>query len=343
MKLRNRISPLFTTYAAIALLLASCEEIVDFKGNIPPDKLVVNSIISATYHTHYNINLSTTSFIFEKPASSDYSPESSLQIPDDYEPDDLENAKVKLTIDDEPVNVVRNGYTSHYFTLPEPVQAGQKFSLSIDAGKLGVIKAEDIMPQPPTIVSVDTVRVYDQEAYMVYMRTLIRIKDNPKEKNYYRLIVKQKNFTQDEHTGSWYDGSATNYYYINQDVVLSSLTNENSLEREEDENKSRIFPDDLFQGQEYTLNIYYPVPFGKYSDRQKLEVDIELQALTESMYLYMRTVELSNNSDTFTNPVRIYSNIQNGQGIMGLYNSTSYSLTIPSAPPKYPWEDPGYW
>ncbi len=48
-------------------------------------------------------------------------------------------------------------------------------------------------------------------------------------------------------------------------------------------------------------------------------VMVELQALSPELYRYLKSVELFciTESDAFSEPVQIYSNVQNGWGILG--------------------------
>ena len=78
-----------------------------------------------------------------------------------------------------------------------------------------------------------------------------------------------------------------------------------------------IFSDELFQDKEYTLNVY--IKLDNFIDADQY-VKVEIHSLSENLYKYLRSVELASNGDNFSEPVKLYSNIKWGYGILGAFS-----------------------
>lgn len=272
----------------IAILpLTSCEDIVQFKGAEAEAKMVLNAVIDCT-GKNYSFDLSRTAFI--------YSQENIRPVYD---------ANIQISVNDE--IIAEGGWlpgSSHGTSYFPTLNANDKVSVRIEHDELGVITAEDKIPHKPEIISLETVRNHDEST-----RVFIKIKDDPSTQNFYRLrlIEVHDNYETDA------------YFDIKQDPALSSI-NSSSGEgiNEEEQNRSRIFPDDLFDGGEYTIDISF------YSGYDRQQYRVELQSMTKALYLYMRTLEQYwDNDDILHEPVKLYSNIKGGYGILGLYNPSS--------------------
>lgn len=307
-------------FAALSFVVffSSCEKEIKFNGKQSKSKVVMNGDV---YNGNIRLAISSSKFLFRE--IEDSSSSSTWQPEDRKNSEEIDNAIVTMTINDQQIDLNKN-HTGLYLYAGDKFKAGDKFFVSAEVDELGTVIAEDVYPHAPEILSVDTLRFFDEDEYTLYMRTMIKIMDRTGEKNYYRLLHNRNPIYVIN--GEEHQGGHDNDFIINQDIAMSSLTNEGILG--EDENLFRIFPDDLFDGKEYTINIYFPLARGSHMLKDKILVQFELQSLTESYYMYMRTLEQSNNSDIFTQPVRVYSNVKNGYGILGLYDSTSYEFYV---------------
>jgi len=81
------------------------------------------------------------------------------------------------------------------------------------------------------------------------------------------------------------------------------------------------FNDEIIDGQKYQLKL----DFEDWDARVDKEYYIELLSLTRSSYLYKRSVKEYRNAsgDPFSEPVLIYSNIENGYGIFAGYSQAT--------------------
>lgn len=310
--------------SALLFLITGCEDIIEFKGSENERRLVVNHIINASESIH-ELYLSVSSPIYRSEDDWEYDwtsyfPEWASQWPP--RPEDL---PLEITVNDEKAELLAGSFGEIQYKTKN-LTAGDILSLQVVPEILETVTAMERVPEPPVILSVDTSSFTDKNNWIdVFMRTQITLKDNPSERNYYRLLIKRKIvYNKGE---QWEYEVVDDYYFIDQDIALNSLTDQ-GFEEDGNENRFRIFSDDLFQGDTYTINVYFPITFSRLSNKEEVTIDIELQALSESLFLYMRSVEQSGNRDIFSQPVGIYSNIKGGYGILGIYNPSHYIFKV---------------
>jgi len=297
----------------LTVLLSGCEEIINFKGPETQKKLVLNAIIGCDEEIEQTLSLSKTAFLY-----------SNENIEEVYYAD----IDVKLNDELFTWEQFRPGMGYPSFKVPG-LKAGDKISVRAEVEDIAPITAEDVFPKAPEIISVETIKFLDELSQSPCLRFLIKIKDDPAENNFYRLIMSRKVYQE---RPEWEPYEEVVHFNIDQDPAMSSLTSEGI--QGEEENSSRILSDDIFQGKEYTINVYLYSYYGK----EKMEYTIELQSLSRSLYLYMRTLEQCYNSDILHEPVKVYSNVKGGYGILGLYNSTKRKFTMKLDPiPENPW------
>lgn len=309
-------------------ILTGCEEIIEFNKNENERKLVINTIINAS-DSIQELSLSVSYPIFQT-GDDNIDWEAYFPSVGTNWPPSAEDYPIDYTVNDEEGGLF---YDYGLWLRTPNLSAGDKLSLRVSPEILETATGEEYVPEPPVILSVDTSQFTDNEGYTTYMRTLITLKDEPVKKNYYRLFVRQKYYHENGNPGEGEFIVVEENYFIDQDIALNSLTDQ-GFESGND-NLWRIFSDDLFQGKEYTLNVYFPLYYSGPHSRARIVVEIELQALTESLFLYMRSIEQNENRDVFSQPVAIHSNIRGGYGILGICNPTTYEFTIP--PIRRPW------
>jgi hypothetical protein len=57
-------------------------------------------------------------------------------------------------------------------------------------------------------------------------------------------------------------------------------------------------------------------------------MQVTLQSLSPSYYMYLKTREANSDSDLFTEPVQIYTNIKGGIGIFGSYSNSTHRIEL---------------
>lgn len=285
----------------ITLLCSNCERVVEFDGEYKERKLVLNSFIGCNLESN-TVTASKSAFIFAPNEYVEY----------------IDNLPMEIKVNGIDCDNIQFLYTGEY-AYRVNLKAKDKITIKAYPDNGEVVTAEEIMPDKPTILSVDTARFFQDN--QLYMRTLIKIKDIPGERNYFRLHVRNRVIFNEGSMNEYYIEDTK--YFINQDIVLSSLSGN---EIKDEGNLYRIFPDDLFKDKEYTINVYFT--FKELYPRERGEIIVELQAISESMYLYLRSLELAQNREVFDEPVKLYSNIKGGYGIWGTYNSRIWTVNV---------------
>lgn len=299
-------SSFYTVLMTGILLLSGCEKDVDFGGKEPAPKMVVNAVINARSDTGLiKISESVFDFSGQKPGIVE-NPEIRLNI--------NEKACTQLWLD----TVIG---VHAYYKFVSGLNAGDKIEFSAHTQKHGTVKGYDIVPANTVeIKNID--HSWFIKSGTGYMRLYVTLKDSPQERNFYRIAVKTNvdiaHPSIQEPNNIW----SLNRIFIDDEMLFHNPTEE-SEGREPD--FYRIFTDDLFQGKEYTLNIY--IDGSNYADNDwneyvRQRVKVEIHTLSEKLYQNLHSQELAigPSGDIFSEPVKIYTNMRGGYGILGVYN-----------------------
>lgn len=93
-----------------------------------------------------------------------------------------------------------------------------------------------------------------------------------------------------------------------------------------------ILSDEIFNGKEYEMKL------GAFSDMRKYEYqqetsfyqsghyEIEFHKINRALYLYLISIDNNQYPGPFTEPTQVYSNIENGYGIVGTSSFTKYVI-----------------
>ena len=300
------------------LLMISCEKEVEFNRTKTEPIVTLNGILMTD--TTFSINLSKSRFFLD----------SSRSFPS------IEDADVVLTSGEhtEQMKYIGNGnYTSdHIF------QTGDRVELKATIPGFPTVSAVATIPAKPQAGEITTEKNYSESTIQqwdyngpvdigvaVYqdVKFKLPITDNGKEKNYYRIVVlKVEHYS--ENTQQLYLSNFT-------DAVFNTDSSEDFFGIEEQSNGYNIFTDVLFNSSTYNLTFndrifkevkllpqyeeseyYYTIP-------DRVVYHIEIQQLSYEYFLYLKTRNAENNSDDnpFMEPIQIFSNIENGTGILG--------------------------
>lgn len=328
-----------TVYLFIILFIvifSSCETTIDFNGKDTDPLLVVNSIISPD--SAIKVHVSESRFFLE----------------DDSQFVNLNNATVKLQINNteyESLKPIQNGY---YLGTYMP-KVGDKLKIIVSNPQFQEVSATTEVVAANPVLSVDTSTVilektallsysYDQSTPDTIGYTInnefkinVNFNDPANIQNFYKVNLKMK---------IWLSNGTTQTvkYYFNSDDAVFGNTSESGIFDNSSGNYYQVFSDDVFDGKSYSLKLsanYYsylyfnntPPKSGNFYEPvtiTKNELIVELQSISKSYYLYLRTRDASNTFvDFFSEPIQIFSNIQGGIGILGSYNSASFKIEVP--------------
>ena len=328
MKTENKSLCRHAAYLAclLPLLWTACEREVDFSGQLPEPRIVINCFAEAGHPVSVRVTRS------RNPAGAG-------------EDHFLYNAEVLLYINDvqqppmQPVRPDGNPSAAAYVS-ESVVHEGDRIRIVCRKDGFAEASAEDVVPGRAQVLSVDTVR-FGNAGDMLFR---IKIKDVAVgQKDFYRLIVEWHGTT--DHV-RWTHKAVE--YACGTDAALSDAVRPVAGETPEMEirNIYGLFTDELFDGSEYTLTVSfapkYPGPSDMIWDPEaetfipgdtvrQVRYVLKLVTLSPDAYLYLKSrtfYEESGEPNIFREPPVLYTNIRNGLGILGTFQTDSLSLEM---------------
>lgn len=172
-----------------------------------------------------------------------------------------------------------------------------EYTLTVEAPNYKTVTSKQIFPKPVQII----------HASLTNSNLKVRFQDNPEKRNYYILELERYRDNRWEQT----------YLYSENANTFWSATS-----------KGTIFNDDIFNGNEYELNIQYENYYGTNPDAILFRA--KLYNITEDLYRYDRTLSISYDAEysPFVEPVILHRNIENGYGIFGMMNVSEFEFTV---------------
>jgi hypothetical protein len=282
----------------LMIVFTSCEKTIDINVESKATKLVVNSLISISPDSVVAVNVSK-----------------SLSI--------LDNDNI-VYINDATVNLYENGVflqtlsfdnNGNYYAYQVTPDFGKNYSLKVSAPGYKDAYAENNIPMPIQIISVDTMTVSGEWNDMLQCK--IKFYDNPDERNYYFFNVRSLNEKYDPDSTINY--SLSNIYFDSTDpIVEETLKN----------NFGILFSDEMINGQTYSLSVL----LNKYdfTGNDTIMVYFNLNSITYDFYLYAKSYanHVSAQGDPFAEPVQVYNNITGGYGVFAGFSSSVDSVAI---------------
>jgi len=300
------------------LLMISCEKEIEFNSSKAEPIITLNGVLMPD--TTFSIHLSKSRFFLDN----------SRGFPI------IEDADVVLTSGEHTEQMEHTGngnYTTDYI-----FKSGDRVELKATVNGLPVVTASATIPSKPHIGEITTEKNYSEYkeqqwnydgpieiGVAVYqdIKFKLPITDNGKEKNYYRInVLKVEHYS--ENTQRSYLSSFT-------DAVFDADISDDFFGIEGQSNGYDIFTDVLFNGSTYNLTFtdrnlkevkFLPqyIEFEhRYSFPDRVVYHIEVQQLSYEYFMYLKTRNAYNNNDEnpFMEPIQIFSNIENGTGILG--------------------------
>lgn len=300
---------------AVILTLSSCEKKLDIDLPEGQKHIVVNGIINP--ENLIEVRLSKSQNILDN---------------DDIQ--NLTDAEIKLYKNDEFVEILIHTDTGLYTSSVFP-EINADYKLTVDYPGLNSVSAVNTLKYPVNILSVDTIFEMRIEDYgLGYIDTVyevqfqIKIQDEGNRSDYYFLGLSSLQPVYDlinnelvlvgyEEVNEWFESNDHVFRGYNDDFILNGI-------------QGKVFTDELFNGIEYTVNVtvqYYT--YNEFEYKQiPLSYYIKLLTVNEDIYRYITSYNLNQNSkyDPFSQPVQIFTNIENGLGLFSGYTMDVDSL-----------------
>lgn len=323
---------------ALALVSVSCETIINIDHE-SDNGIAVFSLIQPGEQFFVNISKSfvvnnAPSIVFKTDKAVDYYDE----VDSLYKAEVLiSDAKAEITVNSsEHYTLAKSEDKPYSYKCDYVPKIGDEIELHVSAPGYKDVHASTKVLEPQKIDIVDTEVVYKENEYDgtgMYqdpyerfgldsvMNITLRIHDPKGKRNYYRLKAR---------------GVADSYSYIGTmrfdkwtitDVFNSDdvLFVDNTLSKPFGDWKagiSNVFDDHLIDGCDYTFTVESRMMKG-----DNPRVVVELQTIPADMYYYLKSYMLIRiaTDDSYTSPIGLYSNVENGWGIFG---SLSYDRHI---------------
>lgn len=335
-----RINIKYLVFPVILFLTTSCFKEVDLEDLRPDSKLVLNSV--ASKGEPLKASLSRTWF-----------------YTDNYPNVTINDARVNLYVNDRLIEEMTWKVEEHeYYSIGNYVSSylpalGDR--IRIEASKNGFkdIVAKEIVPDKVPVMSFVAEKIESHDPYSsanTRNRFKVTIKDDPNAANFYLISFRTGTPRFDYDSVDWtkppvYSGE---YYWNTSYIDYSSeplFGNKISILDRVFGNdwltgyNGRPFSDEQINGKEYTITLEDSSFSGSWqidSDVMPDSARVYLYAISESYYKYLTALnslyEGSLNTDLanagLAEPVRVFSNIEGGLGIMGTACVDSLTVAV---------------
>jgi len=277
-------------------LFFSCEkEVTNIELPEAEPKLVVGCFLSPD-NSYTSVTVSTSVPIFGQ--NNNGSSSSSY----------IENATVVLSDGINSCQLVYDNFFMRYEVNSSifPIISGKTYTLSVTASGYKNVFASCTVPQSKVATASATI---NQNNSSGYSSTSMKIKwtDIVGENNYYRTSIKYIGVDLNNITDTIYQ-----QYISYNNPVFTDKNNDGG---------------ELYSSFEYLSNIGDNVYFSSSTGNYTLKgYEIEIANIESNYYLYQKTLNSYAGDNPFAEPSLIYSNIQNGLGVMGAYRSFKFNL-----------------
>ncbi|MBT8191150.1 MAG: DUF4249 domain-containing protein [Bacteroidia bacterium] len=296
-------------YILFLFSLFACEETINIESTDSQKQIVINSIISPD--SSWNVNLSYSKSIFD---NSDFQ----------Y----INQATVKITsLNTGQAFFLKNIGDGHYGRSLNPTE-GHSYEMEVTTAEDEVATARTYLP---SVIQVDVIKkdALDEEGNET-IEIDIEIEDNPEEENFYVWEIVENIYEENIE-----DPEGESY-------VAATLPLELELENQEENLKSLnsllFISDSEFDGTVYTTKLTLGNEIitknGHENTNQNPSINprfnLKVMAVSKDLFEYLRTYELYKQTDikvtSLTQPVDIYSNIENGLGIFGGFSLKEFPI-----------------
>lgn len=239
----------------------------------------------------------------------------------------LSSASLKLYIDGTFVEDLTYTENGNYLSTIKS-QKDKEYKITADYGEMKTATAIGKIPDSVSILSITYTNTETTDGKEHHIK--IKIDDPVGVDNYYFVALSTFYEEYDNYgnpTGEYTESSQ--YFQSSDPVFRNGLLSFNLSGKE-----GLVFTDESFDGLDYSLDItaghtYSPVNTLKDGlGSQKYKV--YLLSITKDLYYYI--VSFNNNQvttdDPFSQPVKVYTNVENGLGIFSGYNIVSDTITI---------------
>tara|TARA_B100000963_G_C22542594_1_gene632891 strand:- start:209 stop:1102 length:894 start_codon:yes stop_codon:yes gene_type:complete len=291
-------------YFILLTIICSCEKAIPFEQEIESNKVVVNGIYFRD--SVWKIHLSKSKSILDTSTSTN-----------------LEN--VTISILDQNSNTIDTlQYYNNGFYVGSKSPNYGSYILNIKSILDENITSISTLPNLVPAIIIDTLSYINNGNNRIEIS--INFDDPINDENYFEIGVYMKKLKMLINTNS--NGQTdTNYSLICKWMNLKS--DDQNIEKTLDNNL--IFNDKLFNGSNKTISIDVRNKIKDFSNdpiNELISFDIYFMNISYSLYHFHKSLKdyVNQNSDPFSQPTQVYSNINNGIGVFG--GSSPYKINL---------------
>jgi hypothetical protein len=291
-------------FLSLLVVLTACEKTIDLPIEYTEPKLVVNSITSPD--SLWSVHLSASKYIYETSA-----------IPL------ISDATISLQeIGGDSIALIPKGNGLYVAQSEKPI-SGRSYTLSVNHPNFEAVSGQVSIPSS---IGLSGIQKMENVIVQDYTYTKIRITfDDPPGQNFYRISFFQSGLGYD------WNSSAQEITWIEYPFWVSYQDpNSNSVDGSLIGMETLLLSDEFFDGKEYSLDIlvdsYY---FDQYQSEYDQFFKVKLHHVSKDYYWFAVSLESyyeGSDFDFFTQPVQVYTNIENGLGIFASYQSAVDSI-----------------
>jgi hypothetical protein len=292
-------------FVVIIFLISSCEKEVQVDIPNAKNKIVLNCIMNED--SLFTVLVSRTKKLYV----------------DDNADVAITNATVSIyennVFVENLVHVSSDIYTSKTF---KP-KVGNTYKVIVKADGYADAVAEELLIKQAAIDDI----VVSDSAYVkngnIYSKLSFSINDPVGTNNYYELQmlgIGTSYITGIDTTGQTLPSDSIRYEFpvnmlVTAEALKENYTSNNLVGNDDYTVDVLQFSDKFFDGTKYKVEVYFT---GDHLSQDSLIINVK--SVSKSFYEYKKTVLDQNNTGPFSEPVRVYSNVTGGVGILGSYS-----------------------
>lgn len=282
------------------LLLISCEEIIEYNGPHKDPVLMLQSIQSKD--STIKVNLSQTAF-----------------FTDDTKNYFINNAQVEMSLNGAPFETLIKSYSKGYYVSNTRIHANDVLKIKASVPNFETITAEDKMP-----IDADfSAKLISAAKDNSEARFELKIQD-PKGDNYYLISADFVYISQLE--------------YITDTIHMKHFHSSDPIMQGANQFSDETIPyftDEAFEGESHAFTIISGddgddgISYVG-SDYKLKYIIVECSQLSEAAFKYLKSYKQADryNGNPLAEPIQIYSNVDNGFGVLGMRNKTLKTITV---------------
>ena len=332
----------FVLFILLIMSVLSCRKVISIDENYHAPAIVVNSVFS---------DLDDTISVYVTEGQAIYGYHEFYRVVDDAKlalyKNDVKVGDFELSSDSLVRSKYSPGYGAKYDIAMSDIDKNARYGVSVIHPSMGEAYAETSFPAAVQIDSMALVvkKVMDYDEMVDALVLKVTFTDPAGEDNYYQLnaaYVKEAkaimHYDFNEETEEVIEYYSDTLIYRTNSIAPSYDQVDPMISPNEDdlfgysENQFLVFDDELIDGKSYTLQVV----LDKYVDEDYLNnidtllgecilYDVGLRTIPKDLYLYYCSVDAFywNAESVFAEPVQIYSNVENGVGILSTYRKTN--------------------